>query len=395
MKKTSFTDRFFGYAEIKIGQCDSDRCLAALIDGRAIFEAYAREDFVIIRTSLRESAYIKKLLCSDCFEYECEYFGLPRFFYKYKARPGIVVGMVTAILITLYFSTLVWNIEIDGNHELSDSYILSVLEENGLCEGKARGDIDIDSLTGNIMLENGKIGWISVNFRGTTAFVEVLEYAGKSETLKSGAKNIVADRDGRITELEVYSGTAVVSVGDTVKKGDLLVSGISDTSSGYKLKSASAKVIAEVFDEIVIEIPYSRIQKVYTGNTISEKSIKIFGKNIKVLKNSGKMYDKCDIIKKVKRAELFETLRLPLSIVDITYNEYEDKTVTVDKSIARTLAFKELENRLSDLARDSELLSISEQTFEGEKSFTLKTLVYHTAEISKDSPISRSKYVQN
>ncbi len=384
----------FGYALIELPIDKKSELIDLFIKSKVIFKTCGTDnEKSVIIVSGREVKYIKKLTGEAFSELKIKYGGLPNLFLRYKSRPGILAGCVLALLTVGYFSLLVWNIDIIGNENISDAYILKKLDDYGLRVGVMRARVDIDKLTQSIMIEDGRIGWLSVNFRGTNAYVEVIEYSAPGEkSAKNEARNIIAKRDGRVLEIDVYEGVPAAEIGDSVKAGDLLIGGVSDSSdSGYKLKRADGSVIAEVMDTFRIEIPYEYTQNVYTGNTMRQKTLNFLGHEIKLFKNSGNVYDKCDIIESVRRVELFDKIKLPLEISEKTYNEYEEKSFTLTKEAAADLACSELEEKLSKLATDSDVLQKKIDARALENSFVIDAVIYHTENICEARPISVSK----
>lgn len=394
MKKPGIKDRIFGYAELEFPRADSHFFLDLFIKSKVIFKTReSTKDTVILIVPYSEVAYIKKICGEKFSKLNVKIGGAVSFFLKYKSRPGIFFGMILALAVTYYFSLLVWNIEIKGNELLSDEYILEAVEEYGLRVGSVRASVDLDKLSQNIMIRDGSIGWLSVNFRGTTAYVEVIEYSAPDIAEDSDMpRNIVAERDGRILTLDVYEGSPAAVIGDTVKKGDLLISGIVDSAvGGYKLKRADGSIIGEVVDSFVAEIPFEITEKVFTGNTESEKTLIFLGKRIKLSKNSGNNYDKCDIIESVKRIELFDIVKLPLEISETTYNEYEEKSFTLTPEAARERAYLELEEELAELAAYGDVTQKKINAYEKESSYIIEAVIYHTEEIASAQPISQSR----
>ncbi len=395
MNKVGIKEYLFGYVIIKLSQ-NADKQLDLFIKNRIIFKTKNTNDNIkTIIVPYSEIKRIKSVAGDEYNNFEIKYCGLPNVIFKYKKRPGIFVGIIIFALITGYFSLLVWDIEIIGNNELSDTYVLDTVKEYGLYQGVMRSSVDLDGLCQKIMINDGSIGWLSVNFRGTRAYVEVIEYdteKNKDKDANTNAQNIVAARDGRILEIDVYKGVAAVEAGDTVKAGDLLISGIVESSeSGYKLKMAEGRVIAEVEDTFRIEIPYEYTQNVYTGNTTREKSIFLFGREIKLLKNSGNVYDKCDIIMNIKKLELFDQIKLPVEISEKLYNEYEERVTVLSAESAAEIANLELEKYLISLAKESDITRKNINANATENSFVIEAQIYHTEEISKPVQISTSK----
>ena len=152
--------------------------------------------------------------------------GLPVFLRKYGKRYGLWLGAVFAAIIIYMSGRVVWDIRIEGNETISDSQIENVLLECGFSRGKLISDFNADKTEAYALLKCDKLAWISVNMKGTVAYVEVREKIPIDDTKKpTKPANIVAAHSGKIIEIIAYDGLCEVKAGDEVKKGDLLISG--------------------------------------------------------------------------------------------------------------------------------------------------------------------------
>ncbi|MBO7148221.1 MAG: sporulation protein YqfD [Clostridia bacterium] len=391
MIRISFKERLFGYADIILPENKERDYIDLFYSAGIIFRSSYDGGRVHIVTPQSELKHIKKLFGDDYKLLEVTTGGLPEILFRYKRRPGIVVGALAAVMISLYFSGVVWNIEVLGNESISDAYVIQVLEERGLVPGVRRSELDLDKLARDIVVYDTNIGFISVNFRGTCAYVEVKEYTppARKNSIGDRPSNICADRDGVIVSVDVYNGVGVVKVGDTVKAGELLISGIVDSASdGYKLKSAGGRVIAEFTDTLHVEIPYKSEQKVATGRSKSEKRLVFFSKNRKILKNSGNEYELCDIIENKYRIEPFDKIKLPIELVETVYNEYTVSERVYTPEEARAIAQVQLESKLASLAKEGDITDIKINEYENGESYVISATVYRTADIAKQIPIS-------
>ncbi len=178
--------------------------------------------------------------------------------HRYRKRKGIVPGILTSVILLVFCSTRVWSIKVSGCSEELANAVRYELAENGVTTGCRKNTVDVKSLQKKIMLNDRRIAWIAVNLVGSTAFVEVSEAEPPPEPIDPSGRvaNIVAECDGQIKYLEVYDGQLLVKVGETVSKGDVIVSGIMEDQYGKKqMKYARAKVIARVNEEIRADVP--------------------------------------------------------------------------------------------------------------------------------------------
>lgn len=76
--------------------------------------------------------------------------------------------------------------------------------------------------------------------------------------------------------MEVYDGQKAVNKGDTVKQGDLVVSGVVVSSKGKTiLRHASAKIMAEYPEQYQVTIALSEEQKLIAGGAKNYRYLNI------------------------------------------------------------------------------------------------------------------------
>lgn len=199
--------------------------------------------------------------------------------HRYRKRKGIIIGAALALIIIIFCSSRVWSIKISGCSQELENSVKYQLMQNGVSIGCRKRKLDIKTLQRSIMLEDERIAWIAINLVGSTAFIEVSEAEMPPDLIDPSetVANIVAECDGQIKYLEVYDGQPLVKVGETVTKGDIIVSGIMEDQYGKKqMKYARAKVIARVNEEMRVAVPLK--QSIWQQNGKSkEKHYLLFG----------------------------------------------------------------------------------------------------------------------
>lgn len=207
--------------------------------------------------------------------------GLPVFGRKYKNRMGLLVGLIIGSLFCTIMSGFIWNIDINCPPEMNEYEIRNELRELGLYEG-VRYDYDnISKAERNMLIRDGRISWFSINVTGTNAVVEIspkTEIDSKKSVEKNKTvSNMVASNDGIIKKISARKGNAVVRVGEAVRKGQLLVSGINTLSDGqHELCDSDADVIAEITHSVSFSISKNTVSNQIAEEIISKRSINIF-----------------------------------------------------------------------------------------------------------------------
>ena len=187
-----------------------------------------------------------------------------------------------------------------------------------------------------MMLLNPDIAWIWVDIKGTRAFVEVKERTEKPDIVPDGEPcNIVADCDGIIENTVILKGKTVVSEGDIVKKGDLLVSGVDDTNyTGPIMYHADGEVYAMTWHEESGVFPLTRTEKFKTGNSQSRFGVKIANWEVPVYPFSKIPFEQYDKNTEEKTLKLWGDLYLPASWKSYYIEEITENSVTMNEEEA-------------------------------------------------------------
>ncbi len=278
--------------------------------------------------------------------------GLPDLLRRYRLRFGIPIGILVFAFLLILSGKFVWRVEISGTETVPKEEILLHLEELGCGVGSYIPHLDGYRLSKEYLQKDPRIAWISVNLVGNVAKVSVREaMLPPQKESPMQAANLVAKEDGMIVSYALSAGQTAVSVGNSVQKGELLVSGLVENKTGtYTLCCAQGEVYAQVHRTLCVEIPEKISQTVRTERKKSEKMIKIFGKTVKFSKSSRNSEVKYDTIRKVKEITLFGKIVLPITYYETTYYETETIAVTRTEEELKALAKEELKSQLEDLS---------------------------------------------
>ena len=301
-------------------------------------------------------------------------FGLPYFCYRHRKRAGILLGALLSVALVILSQRFVWDVRVIGNTTMTESEVLEELSACGFGIGSYIPGFGAGELENRVLIASDKIAWISVYLDGTVATVQVIERgtAPPSEDLAKPA-NLVAAFDGQIETLELYRGNCLVTVGQAVKKGDLLVSGIYDSQTqGMRYTRASGKVFARAWQQIRVEIPLQYEEKVFGESKRGDVTLNFFGFSTKILKSTGNVTGSCDIIEDEKGINWLGGVSLPIGLTVSTCFPYEIRLVERSYEEALTLAYGELEDRLGGLSEDTLLLKKTVFTTVTETSLVLE-----------------------
>ncbi len=323
--------------------------------------------------------------------------GLPGLVFRYRRRPGIAVGALLFFLLCALSERFLWEVDVTGNDAISDVEVTETLAALGCSIGSPIGGIDFFSLPDAYLAVEPRAAWVSVNREGTTAHVVILEKkekgeAGIPERSALSPSNLVAAEHGVIVSVEIVSGQAQVRAGDTVEKGQLLVSGTvgkkGDPAGVTHLERSAGRVLAACERTVTVRVPLTREETVVTGERTVEKTVIFFGKPIKISKtsrNSGPMYG---IIEENDRLVLFGFLRLPVFVRTVTEVTYFTRTVTLTEEETAEEGERALNRAILRETGDAELLGRTDTVTREEDALVLTSVLRLIADVAEERQIT-------
>lgn len=254
-----------------------------------------REKIYLWDTQYKNGSIIAKVRCKDFYKFQkirrksgvnvkiLDKVGLFFLMRKNKKRRVISYGLAASIVLMTVMNLFVWCIEVKDTVCISKEEIYEVGLKCGLDFGTFVPLYDeSDASRELINTFDGRVIWSALNIKGSKASFEIREYTeeSKKENKKEEPSNIIADFDGIIISSEIYSGSGEIESGSAVKKGDLLISGISQNNDGsVNFHNADGKISA--LHSRKIDNKYSINQKATrTENFKASKKLNVFSLNI-------------------------------------------------------------------------------------------------------------------
>ncbi|MDO4282041.1 MAG: sporulation protein YqfD [Clostridia bacterium] len=255
--------------------------------------------------------------------------GLYFTFHKYRKRKIFLILTLVLLIVSIIFSTFIWNIEITGNTYISKEELMSALKDSGVYIGKNKNFIDNKDVTNNMRVLIPDLAWIGFEMDGTKAIVKVVEKTkiAEKDIQESACGNIVADKSGIITKIIPENGTALLKTGSYAEEGNILIEGVI-YSKLMEPEYVTAKGIVRINKEYYFSKEY------YFENTIKNFSNKIrysIGVTIdykEYMINYLNKSLKYDISKKSKKISLFGKV---ISFDLYQFNEYSQSCITKSK----------------------------------------------------------------
>jgi similar to stage IV sporulation protein len=316
---------------------------------------------------------------SEC----CGFFGFLR---KNRHRAGVLLVMLAILFALIFSENIVWDIRISGNEAYSEGEIIEELSLAGLEAGDLWSGKNLSRIEADMLSLSHTVSWISINRRGGVAYVNVIDRIDHGEEeKKEGYSNIVASASAVIEEITVIHGVAKVKAGDSVKKGDLLISGVLPEESGGGFCYAEGIVLGRVSDSIDVSVPLEQEVKVSENRRLVSLDIKIFGFSLNILNRGRNSEELCDIIKSNRSAHLLGK-RLPISVLREyeSVSETELKTLPADEVVA--IARRQMAELLSEKLEGATLIRLKTDGEFTDSCYKISTSFVSVEEIGADLP---------
>lgn len=305
-------------------------------------------------------------------------------------------GALAAIGIFLFFhvllSSVVWDIRVEGAEKISESEITEALDDCGFGIGEWWRSIDKNATEAMFLSKFPEVSWISINRRGTVAYVRVIESEniGQIEETAPKYSNILADRDAVIEEITVVRGVAAVKVGDVVKKGDVLISGVIETEAETVFCRAEGSVIGQSVSKVSAKASKNGTEKIHIRNSVYDIKLKIFDFSINIFKNYGICSNDYDIIKDDREYALFGKYKLPLSLVRTYRSEYRNQNVLYSESQIIETAREALNDKVRTEFSECDIVKMRSFGQWMADSYVISTEIVYLTDIAYESAIEVS-----
>ncbi len=182
-------------------------------------------------------------------------------------KVGLCIGTALFILISSLLNNVCLGVKIQGGGKVFESQTRSVIKSLGIEKYSLFSDIDYKQVKNKILSSNPSVTFVSVYKDGNYLVVESQITSSKVEVLGENSLDIKSKVNGIVEEIVVLRGTPLVSVGDSVSKGDLLV-------GAYTLGKEDGEIY-KTFTVARIKI-IETVEFEYKGNILNDREIELF-----------------------------------------------------------------------------------------------------------------------
>ena len=275
--------------------------------------------------------------------------GLPFFMRDAGRRKTLLAGILCCFLFLTVMSRFVWAIEFVGNERITDDELTDFLNGRGVDYGTRKSALDIEALEDALRETFPQVTWTSMRLDGCRITVQIKEneLPAQEEQEADAARfsdgaDLVAVRSGVIASILTRSGVPQVKAGDSVEKGDVLISGLvpvmndDGTVREWQRTAADGDIVLEYERDVSLKQDFSYTYKNYTGREKRFHFFTLFDRRY-VFPFTGCRFVKYDEVIQQERVRLLGQIDLPLSAGSIVCREYLPVDAVYDEESAKRL----------------------------------------------------------
>ena len=339
-----FGSRIKGYVRLKVTGGRGEELLDRIGKETVLWDASFEEGAFFFRIPLSSLGQVRHAARDcGCYVTVVGRGGLPFAAKNIRRRRFSWLAAIFAAVLLCLFLSAAWQVRIVSETESTvgaalEKEILAALADSGALPPVRKSAVDTEAAAEGILRRCPSLSWAGISFDGIFMTVSVAER--HSETAPSAScGHIVADADGVIRQLLVLKGQKQAEVGDTVKKGDILISGyLTYEEEGkepvYDETAAKGVVTASVWYEAVAYVSLERVFPEFTGNYAGIVTLSKDGKSFVLWGSEKNPYT--DSTVEEHSCSLFGW-----ELAVKTYGEAVTRTKKLDPAAARDLAEKE------------------------------------------------------
>lgn len=243
---------------------------------------------------------------------------------RFLKRPALVTGMLLLLAVVFYLPTRVFFVRVEGNDKIPQNRILEAAEACGIEFGASRRNVRSEKMKNALLAALPQLQWAGINTSGCVAVISVREGAVQENAESKGVvTSIAADRDGFILSGTVTQGQGLFSIGETVRKGQILISGYRDCGLCIRAERAQGEVVAQTVREIEVITPAECSVKAECLESKKRYSLIFRKKRINLWKDSGISHGTCGRMYKEYYITLPGGFRLPCAFCVDEYTWYQ------------------------------------------------------------------------
>lgn len=258
-------------------------------------------------------------------------------------RWGILVGFVCFVILCFFNFNFLSLICISGTNKISQTEIKSFLREKGIKEKTFFNNINLEDIESELEMKFEDISFVSIIKKGTNLLINIKEKLAVEDLSSS---QIISPYSAQIISIELISGTLEKNIGDSVKKGEVIVGGYTENNGVKTPCKALANIKLKVWYSSSFQFIENETKVERTGNMYERAYYQIFGKKIDIksknkYKKGSKFVNKDEKIpfeffeKETKTVYIFDKNILPIKITKEKFYEIKENLIKNDFSLQK------------------------------------------------------------
>lgn len=346
-----FISSLRGYVVVRIRGAELEAFLNRAVGSRMTVWDVSREDAGSARLSLLLADFFRLrplLKETGCRVHVLERRGLPFYALRLYKRKFFFVGLAGFIVGLYVLSSLIWQVDVEGNETISRHEILLAAESQGIHRLQWKFRLkDLGDVSRALHGQLPGTSWVGVEMHGTRVIIKVVETTRPEPTKLLSPRHLVAAKNAMVTEVRSTKGRPVVKPNSIVRKGDILISGTIGEGENTVTVPAQGVVRGIVWYESDIEVPLTQRHRVYTGESYSRMYLVLGTRALQLTGYGQKPYEQSETVTS-RKALQWRQYSLPLGwmsekvwearVAEEALNEESGKTMGIERAKARLLA---------------------------------------------------------
>lgn len=181
---------------------------------------------LIIKVKLREYKKFFAIADKMCYNVKkIRYAGWGYPLYFLFSSFGLVVGALVFLVGAVLANDFIFSLDFVGSGSVNERETRRILKNYGVIEYARFSSLDLKVIEDKVLSDSDMLSFVSLVKSGNRLIVNSALTTEKVEVSSGKQENLYSTLSGEVEDIKVYRGEAVVSRGDFVKKGDLLVKG--------------------------------------------------------------------------------------------------------------------------------------------------------------------------
>ena len=243
-------------------------------------------------------------------------------------RPFLLFGVMLYFLLSCYLPGRIYFVEVEGSTQIPQRYILEIAADCGIQFGAKAAHVRSEDVKNQLLYRMPELQWVGVTTKGCVVTIHVKQRSDRDDAEQeiSSVANIIAAKDGIISQITTYSGSPLVQTGQAVTAGEVLISGYTDCGRVIKAEEARGEVYAYTTRIVNVVTPsQDMVRDRITGEHTCYR-LRIGKKVINFCNHSGILGVTCDKMYLEDYWTLPGNFPLPVSLIKVISTEYDTQS---------------------------------------------------------------------